>query len=90
MEAEFQTVYGLYSAGPKWPSEETWLRAEESDRFFRFSKLVGVSPKYRLSSNTLSYLRFRSAFDDGGLRLSFERLSGLRLGSSDSFGCHSP
>jgi hypothetical protein len=87
-EAIFQLAHGLYSTEEKSPDLAAWERAEEVDRFFRFSKLVGVSAQFNLSPNALSYLRFRSAFQRGDVKEYFERLSMSSLGWSDSFGCH--
>ena len=51
-EAKFEVAHGLYSAEHQATDEEAWLRVDESDRFFRFSKLLGVSPAI-LSAPTL-------------------------------------
>jgi len=88
-EAEFQRKYGLYSSEEVAASEEDWLRADEGDRFFRASMLAGVPEKYKLSPNTVMYLRFRRYFQEPNLREFFQRLSGLNLGTSNSFACHS-
>jgi hypothetical protein len=87
-EAIFQLAHGLYSAEEEAPDGAAWERAEEADRFFRFSKLIGVSPQFHLSPNALTYLRFRSAFQRADVKTYFERLSMSSLGWSDSFGCH--
>ncbi len=87
-EAEFQPKYGLYSAEEVAATKENWLRAEEEDRFFRSSMLTRVPEKYKLSPNTITYLRFRRDFQDPNLREFFERLSGLSLSTSNSFACH--
>lgn len=87
-EAEFCVEYGLYSTGEEAASEEEWLRAAAEDRFFRFSKLVGTPSQYKFSLNTLTYLRFRKAFQEPNFRTFFQELSGMRLGWSDDFGSH--
>jgi hypothetical protein len=88
-EAEYRLEYGLYSNGDEAANEQAWLNADEEDRFFRFSKLIGAHAEYNMSSNMLTYLRFRKAFQDPGFRMFFEELSGMHLGWSDDFGSHS-
>jgi hypothetical protein len=88
-EAEYRIEYGLYSNGDEAASEEAWLHADEKNRFFRFSKLVGAPPEYNMSPNMLTYLRFRKAFQDPGFQIFFQELSGMQLGWSDDFGSHS-
>ena len=88
-EAEYRLEYGLYSSGDEAAKEEAWLNADEEDRFFRFSKLIGAHPEYNLSPNMVTYLRFRKAFQDPGFQIFFQELSGMQLGWSDDFGSHS-
>jgi len=79
-EAEFQPVYGLYS-NHNYVPEADWLRAEESDRFFRYGVMSGVRPEFQLSSNLITYLQFRTAFRDKRFKAFFEQLSGFSIGS---------
>jgi hypothetical protein len=89
-EAEFAREYGLYSAEDEPVEEAEWEAADEQDRFFRFGKLVGTPPQFAFSDNSLTYLRFRTAFQsDDNLRLFFEAVTGLELAASDDFGSHS-
>jgi hypothetical protein len=87
-EAQFEKEHGIYSVHEGGVSEETWLQADQADRFFRYGKLVGTPPEFQLSPNALTYLRFRKAFQDPNFLRFFERLSGLSLGWSDDFGSH--
>lgn len=87
-EAEFRPEYGLYSTGDAPANEQAWLNADEKDRFFKFSKLVGAPHQFRLSLNMLIYLQLRTAFQSPSCKAFFEQLSGMRLGSSDDFGAH--
>ena len=88
-EANYKTEYGLYS-NEDGVGEAEWEAAGEDDRFFRFSKLVGIDPQYALGDNALAYLRFRSTFQrDAELRGFFEAITGMELGASDDFGSHS-
>ena len=87
-EADYATEYGLYGID-EGVDEQRWNAAGEDERFFRFSKLVGIDPKYALSDNALAYLRFRSTFQrDADLRAYFESVTGMRLAQSDDFGSH--
>src|SRR5262245_129030 len=88
-EAAFKVARGLYSAEHQAIDDGEWLSADENDKFFSFSKLVGVAPKHVLSRNALTYLRFRQSFQTPDVRNYFSQLSGSSLGWSDSFGCHS-
>jgi len=88
-EADFAIAHGLYSAEDQAIDDTAWSRADENDKFFRFSKLVGVMPKHALSPNALTYLRFRQSFQSHDVRNYFSQLCGFSLGWSDSFGCHS-
>jgi hypothetical protein len=87
-EVEFRREHGLYSVEGA-VSEEEWQRASDEDRFFRLSKLASTPPQFQLSPNTLTYIRFRQAFQRPQLVGFFEALTGLQLGSSDDFGVHS-
>ena len=87
-EAEFQPEYGLYSAEGAVPENE-WRAAPAQDRFFRYSRLVGVPPQFQMSPNAVTYLRFRTLFQrDDSLRAYFALVSGLPLQASDDFGSH--
>jgi 2OG-Fe(II) oxygenase superfamily len=85
-EAEFGRVYGLYN---RTVSEEEWLNAGEHERFFRFSKVAGISAQCRLSTNALTYLQFRKALQDAKFTAFYEGLSGAALRGSDTFAPHS-
>jgi hypothetical protein len=88
-EGDFRTEYGLYDID-EGVEPEQWNAASEDERFFRFSKLVGIDPKHAMSDNALAYLRFRSTFQrDQDLRRFFESITGMQLDSSDDFGSHS-
>jgi hypothetical protein len=87
-EAQFATEYGLYSVEGA-ATEDRWLQAEEEDRFFRLGKLAATPPEFRLSPNTLTYLKFRQTFQRPEFTEFFETLTGLPLGASDDFGVHS-
>lgn len=89
-EAVFEAEYGLHSVEDRGVSEQDWRSAEEQDRFFRFSKLSHTPPEFQLSDNSLTYLRFRTAFQsDANLRGFFEGITGIELAHSDDFGSHS-
>jgi hypothetical protein len=88
-EASFQLAYGLYSAHHGSVSSNEWTNATDGDRFFRFAKLVGASGNHSLTSNLIAYLRFRKAFQTPPFRDFFEKLCGMQLAWSDSFGAHS-
>lgn len=87
-EADWHFEYGLYSTGDEPAVEKAWLNANDEDRFFRLSKLVGALPQYAMSPNMLTYLRFRKAFQTSDFSSFFEALSGLPLEWSDDFGSH--
>jgi len=87
-EARFKTEYGLRSVEGA-VTEDQWLKADEGDRFFRFGKLAATPPEFRMSPNTLTYLKFRQTFQRPEFTAFFEALTGLPLGSSDDFGVHS-
>lgn len=80
-EAEFRTVYGLYSTNGEYVSEAEWLSATEEDRFFRFGKLAAVLPEFRLSPNVAMFLKFRQAIHEPAFRRFLEELAGIPLGS---------
>jgi Rps23 Pro-64 3,4-dihydroxylase Tpa1-like proline 4-hydroxylase len=88
-EAQFQQVFGLYSREGAMINREEWLRAEEKDRFFRFSKIAGLPPQYGLSPNTLTYLQFRKTLQATGFASLFEQLTGVALAGSEAFSPHS-
>lgn len=89
-EALFSQEHGLYSVEDREIDEEEWRAAEEEDRFFRFSKLVGSRPEAQFSPNSMAYLKFRSTFQkDDALRTYFEEITGIPLAVSDDFGSHS-
>lgn len=87
-EAQFTTEYGLYSVEGA-TTEVEWSKADEGDRFFRLGKLAATPPEFRMSPNTLTYLKFRQTFQRPEFTEFFETLTGLPLGSSDDFGVHS-
>ena len=86
-EAEFQPEYGCYSR-EDGVTEAEWQAAEDTDRFFRFRKLVAAPQQFRMSPAALTYLQFRRAFQSTEMRAFFEAISGLSLGWSDDFGAH--
>ncbi len=88
-EGRFEKEHGIYSVHDGGVPEETWLQADEADRFFRYGRLVGTPSEFQMSPNALTYLRFRKAFQDPSFLRFFERISGLELGWSDYFGSHS-
>ena len=89
-EADFATEYGLYGIDDRPVGEEEWTAADEQQRFFRFSKLVGTRPEFQMSDNSLTYLRLRSTFQSNDdLRTLFEAATGIALARSDDFGSHS-
>jgi hypothetical protein len=87
VEAEFQTVYGLYSADGHYVTEDEWLAAAADDRYLRFGAFCGPRTEFRLSPNLLTYLQFRQAFRDRRFTVFFEELCGMPLGSS-AFSVH--
>jgi len=86
-EAIFLPEYGLYSS-KEAVDEKKFLCAADSDRFFRFSKLVGSAPGFQMTPNAIAYLRLRQAFQHPDMKDFFESISGLQLGWSDDFGAH--
>ena len=89
-EALFATEHGLYSVEDREVGEDEWRSADDADRFFRFSKLVGSQPQFQFSGNSMAYLKFRSTFQkDEDLRRYFEEVTGISLALSDDFGSHS-
>lgn len=89
-EANFEMEFGLYSAEEHKVDESQWLAAPEDDRFFRYGRLVGTSPQFQFSPNSLAYLQFRKAFQtDENLRSFFQETTGLELARSEDFGSHS-
>lgn len=87
-EANYCPEYGLYSTGDDPATEQAWRCADEKDRFFRFSKLIGADAQHRMSPNMLTYLQFRKAFQLPSFREFFENISGMSLAWSDEFGSH--
>jgi 2OG-Fe(II) oxygenase superfamily len=87
-EADFEAEYGVYSTEGAVTQAE-WEAAPEPDRFFRYSRLVGIPSKFQMSPNALTYLRFRTTFHrDATLRAFFAHVSGQPLEPSDDFGSH--
>jgi hypothetical protein len=87
-EAEFSLEYGVYSS-EEAVGRERWEAAAPDDRFFRFSKVKGTAPAFRMSRNALTYIQFRQAFQKPSFREFFEAVTGLPLVSHDDFGSHS-
>jgi hypothetical protein len=87
-EADFYTEYGLYSVDGA-VDEATFRAAEETDRFFRMSKLADTKPQFRMSLNALAYLKFRATLGQAGFISFFEAISRQRLRSTDDVGVHS-
>jgi hypothetical protein len=90
MEAEYETLYGLYSSisatGGRDASAraDEWEAALERDRFFRLQKFVKISPRFKLTPNVTEYLRFNSAFNQRPFREFFEIVTGLELDLANS------
>ena len=84
-EAEFETVFGLYSTMEKDPTnnaavtEAEWLKAEEDDQFFRLRKFMRVSPEKMLTPSLARYLSFLSAFKGHSFKKYFEDITGLNI-----------
>ena len=87
LEAEFQTVYGLYSVDGRYVTEDEWLAAAAEDRYLRFGAFCGPRPEFQLSPNLLTYLQFRQAFRDRRFTALFEEMCGVSLGAS-AFSVH--
>jgi Rps23 Pro-64 3,4-dihydroxylase Tpa1-like proline 4-hydroxylase len=87
VEAEFQTVYGLYSVDGGYVTEDEWLAATAEDRYLRFGAFCGPRPEFVLSPNLLTYLQFRQAFRDRRFTALFEEFCGVPLGAS-AFSVH--
>jgi 2OG-Fe(II) oxygenase superfamily len=77
-DAAYQPEFGLYSA-EEGVSEETWLEADESDRFFRFHKLAGPKPGREMSRGMITYLSFRSALQSEPFKQYFEEVARVPL-----------
>jgi hypothetical protein len=87
-EADFYTEFGVYSVdGPV--DEETFRAADETDRFFRMSKLADTKPEFRMSRNALAYLKFRSTLGQASFVSFFEAISRQRLRPTGDVGVHS-
>ena len=80
-EADFETMYKL-KGNPEYVSAEEWLKAEDSQRFFRFRMLVGARPEFQLSVNLLTFLKLRSTLSDSGSKVFFEKMVELPLGTA--------
>jgi hypothetical protein len=87
VEAEFHTVYGLYSVDGRYVTEDEWIAAAAEDRYLRLGAFCGPRPEFLLSPNLLTYLQFRQAFRDRRFTALFEELCGVSLGSS-AFSVH--
>ncbi len=79
-EAEYTTSYGLFTARGS-VSEQEWRRSADVERFFKFRKLAGVRPEFRLSRHLVSFMKLRRALIDPRFKGYLERLTGMRLGS---------
>jgi hypothetical protein len=93
-EARFKSSYGLYSRAHKDGnvsdvSKETWLEAEEHNRFYRWSDYIGIFDEFRLSSNLLLFQNFLLAFRGNDFKKFFEEVSGLRFGPSPLLNAYS-
>lgn len=93
-EAQFKSVYGLYSnvhrdGNISDVSKDTWLEADEQNRFYRWSDYVGVFDEFRLSSNLLLFQNFLLAFRHNNFRRVFEEISGLRFGPTPLINAYS-
>jgi Rps23 Pro-64 3,4-dihydroxylase Tpa1-like proline 4-hydroxylase len=84
-EAQYETLYGLYSTmqldpgGKANVTKEQWCQADDKDRFFKLSKFVGISPELQLTPNLFTYLKFQTAFDAPDFRGFLGSISGLQL-----------
>lgn len=84
-EAQYETLYGLYSTMNNNPqglanaTEDDWSNAEESDRFYRLRKFVGISRELQLTPNLVAYMKFRNAFNHPEFRRFFTAVTGLSL-----------
>jgi Rps23 Pro-64 3,4-dihydroxylase Tpa1-like proline 4-hydroxylase len=87
-DMEFDTKYALYSRPRSRVTNEEWLEAAESDRFFRYSIMEGIAPERQLSPDLLQYLQLRAAFNDPRMVEYFQALTGLRLAPPKDFSVH--
>ena len=91
-ETVYRKIFGLYSADNSKHdiTEEEWLRAEEKDRFYRYSVAhwEKISPEFPLSPNLLTWRRFRSAVVQSGFKRFLEAISGLLLGGNTEVVVH--
>jgi Rps23 Pro-64 3,4-dihydroxylase Tpa1-like proline 4-hydroxylase len=84
-EAQYETLYGLYSTMNNDPrglanaTEEDWSKADEKDRFYRLRKFTGISRELQLTPNLVAYMKFRVAFNHPEFRQFFTAVSGLAL-----------
>ena len=84
-EAQYETLHGLYSTMKNHPqglanaTETEWVTAEESDRFYRLRKFVGLSRNSQLTPNLVAYMKFRNAFNEPAFRQFFISVTGLSL-----------
>lgn len=84
-EAEYKTIFGVYSNTPDRDpvvnvTEENWLQTEDENRFYRFKQFVGLSDKFLLTPHTVNFLKFRTASISAEFRALIEEISGLALG----------
>lgn len=84
-EAQYETLYGLYSAVNDHPNgnaivtESEFASAADSDKFYCLRKFVGLSKDLRLTPNLAAYLKFRTAFNQPTFRQFFMSVTGLKL-----------
>lgn len=89
-EAQYETLHGLYSNMKNHPqglanaTEADWMAAEESDRFYRLRKFVGLSRDSRLTPNLVAYMKFRNAFNELAFRQFFISVTGLNLNLNEA------
>ena len=89
-EAQYETLYGLYSTMNSNPqglanaTEDDWSNAEESDRFYRLRKFVGISRELQLTPNLVAYMKFRNAFNNPEFRRFFIAVTGLSLDPNEA------
>jgi Rps23 Pro-64 3,4-dihydroxylase Tpa1-like proline 4-hydroxylase len=89
-EAQYETLYGLYSAMRNHPegmpnaTAEDWFKAAEEDRFYRLRKFVGISKDLQLTANFIAYMKFRNAFNHPDVRRFFMEITGLTLDLGES------
>jgi 2OG-Fe(II) oxygenase superfamily len=84
-EAQYRTIFGIYSdTAERDPivnvTEDTWLQTEEENRFYKFKQFIGLSDKFLLTTNTVTFLKFRAAYASAKFRALIEQISRLALG----------